>query len=301
MHLFCPLYRKSCSLILWCFGTLLISQPTVVELLWTSFSLRFHSQAASLSTLARIVVPLRHFVAPCSLPTTCCALVILTFPRLLCLQIQSIRFCPIGQLWLLLAITQTFPCSRGNGVCWCGSSVSALRRRVVLPGVGIRLQVDGGRGLSGARRPPSEKWPRVGSSPTVATTQPRAGVSCCRRHCICLTVGECNCGVGGDNPHARPLLDVLRVAKTQATVLPIRSRRARRSSTVPGSACVGSHCQSCRTEDDFRWGGCDGGGRECSPFAQGLSPTLSWHPRSCHAFAGVDGSVPDFADFLGEV
>ena len=52
--------------------------------------------------------PLRLFVVPCSLLTTCCALVALTFTRLLCLLIQPIRPCPVcrtGPLWLLLAIT----------------------------------------------------------------------------------------------------------------------------------------------------------------------------------------------------
>ena len=64
MHLFCLLCRRSCSLIPWVFGTLLIFLPTVVVLLWTSFSLRLLSQPASLSTRVRIAVPLRLFVAP---------------------------------------------------------------------------------------------------------------------------------------------------------------------------------------------------------------------------------------------
>ena len=77
-------------------------------LLWTSFSLRLLSQPASLSTRVRTAVPLRLFVASCSLPTTCCALVVLTFTRLLCLLIQPIRPCTVcttGPLWLLLAST----------------------------------------------------------------------------------------------------------------------------------------------------------------------------------------------------
>ena len=64
MHLFFPLYRRSFSLIPWCFGTPLIVQPTVVVLLWTSFSLRPFSQLASRSTRVRIAAPLRLFVAP---------------------------------------------------------------------------------------------------------------------------------------------------------------------------------------------------------------------------------------------
>ena len=61
MHLFCPMYRRSCSLIPWCFGTILIFLPTVVVLLWTSFSLRLLSQAASGSNC-------------CSLALLCCPL-----------------------------------------------------------------------------------------------------------------------------------------------------------------------------------------------------------------------------------
>ena len=59
MHLFFPLHRRSYSLIPWCFGTLLIVLPTVVVLLWTSFTLRPLSQLASLSTRGRIAVHLR--------------------------------------------------------------------------------------------------------------------------------------------------------------------------------------------------------------------------------------------------
>ena len=67
LMLFCLLCRRSCSLIPWFFGTPLIFLPTVVVLLWTSFFLRLLSQPASLSTRVRIAVPLRLFVAPCSL------------------------------------------------------------------------------------------------------------------------------------------------------------------------------------------------------------------------------------------
>ena len=41
MHLFCPLYRRSCRFIPWFFGTPLLFPLTVVVLFWTSFSLRF--------------------------------------------------------------------------------------------------------------------------------------------------------------------------------------------------------------------------------------------------------------------
>ena len=50
MHLFCPLCRRSCSLIPWYFGTLLISLLTVVVPFWTSFSQHLLFLAASLST-----------------------------------------------------------------------------------------------------------------------------------------------------------------------------------------------------------------------------------------------------------
>ena len=73
----------------------------------TSFTLRLLCQPPSLSTRVRIAVPLRLFVAPCSLPTTCCALVALTFPRVLSLLVQLIRPCPVcttGPLWLLFGI-----------------------------------------------------------------------------------------------------------------------------------------------------------------------------------------------------
>ena len=59
--LFCLLCRRSCSLIPWCFGTLL----TVVVLLWTSFSQHQLSQATSQSTLVLVAVHLRLSVAPC--------------------------------------------------------------------------------------------------------------------------------------------------------------------------------------------------------------------------------------------
>ena len=49
MHFSCLLCRISCNLILWCSGTLPISQPIVAVPLWTSFSQL--SQAASLSTV----------------------------------------------------------------------------------------------------------------------------------------------------------------------------------------------------------------------------------------------------------
>ena len=62
MHLFCPLCRRSCSLIPWCFGTL-PNPLTVLVPLWTSFSLRLFSQVASLSTLVPIAVHLRLSVA----------------------------------------------------------------------------------------------------------------------------------------------------------------------------------------------------------------------------------------------
>ena len=54
--------------------------PTVQEILQSHISepllifLPTHRWRASLSTRVRIAVPLRLFVAPCSLPTTCCAL-----------------------------------------------------------------------------------------------------------------------------------------------------------------------------------------------------------------------------------
>ena len=50
MHLSCPLCRRSCSLIPWCSGTLPISQPIVVVLLWTSLSQHQLFHATSLST-----------------------------------------------------------------------------------------------------------------------------------------------------------------------------------------------------------------------------------------------------------
>ena len=93
MRLFFPLYRRSCSLIPWCFGTSLIVLPPLC-CCSGHHSLFAFSQPASLSTRVRIAVPLRLFVAPCSPPTTCCVLVVLTFTRLLCLLIQPIRPCP---------------------------------------------------------------------------------------------------------------------------------------------------------------------------------------------------------------
>ena len=89
MHLFCTLCRRSCSLIPWYFGAPLIFLLTVVVLLWTSFSQRLLPQAASLSTLVPIAVHLGLSVAPCFLPTMCCALVISTFPRLLSLSLPN--------------------------------------------------------------------------------------------------------------------------------------------------------------------------------------------------------------------
>ena len=64
MHLFGPLCRRSCSLIPWCFATLPIFQPIVVVPLWTSFSRRLLSQAASLSTLVPIAVHLSASLLP---------------------------------------------------------------------------------------------------------------------------------------------------------------------------------------------------------------------------------------------
>ena len=133
MHLFCLMCRRSCSLIPWFFGTLLIFLPTVVVLLWTSVSLRLLSQPASLSTQIRIAVSLRLSVAPCSLPTTCCALVVLTFPKLLCLLSQPIHPCSVctsGPLWLLLAITVS---PLGTSPSWPTSLAHSLAFLSVLP------------------------------------------------------------------------------------------------------------------------------------------------------------------------
>ena len=153
MHLFCPLYRRSCSLIPWYFGTDLIFLPTVVVLLWTSFSLRLLSQPASLSTRVRIAVPLRLFVAPCSLPTTCCALVVLTFPRLLCLLFQPIHPCPVcttGPLWLLLAITVSL---FGTGPSWPTSLAHSLTFLSVLPFWTLSLTLSRGSSFTTFSRP----------------------------------------------------------------------------------------------------------------------------------------------------
>ena len=64
MHLFCPLCRRSCSLIPWFFGTSLIFPPTVVVLLWTSFSLRLLCQPPSLSTRVPIAAPFAPLCCP---------------------------------------------------------------------------------------------------------------------------------------------------------------------------------------------------------------------------------------------
>ena len=147
MYLFCPLYRRSCSLIPSYFGTSLIFLPTVVVLLWTSLSLRLLSQPASLSTRVRIVVPLRLFVAPCSLPTTCCALVVFTILRLLCLLFQPIRPCSVcttGPLWLLLAITVSL---LGTSPSWPTSLAHSLTFLRVLPLWTLSLTLSRGSSL----------------------------------------------------------------------------------------------------------------------------------------------------------
>ena len=125
MHLFCPLYRRYCSLIPWCFGTPLIFQPTVFWCFSTSSSLRLLSQPASLSTLVPVAVHLRLSVAR-SLPTTCCV-------RPLCLQIQPIPPCPVcvnGPLCLLLAITVSL---LGTRPSWLMSLAHFLTFLCVLP------------------------------------------------------------------------------------------------------------------------------------------------------------------------
>ena len=109
----------------------MIVLPTVVVLLWTSFSLRLLSQPASLSTRVRIAAPLRLFVASRSPPTTCCVLVVLTFPTLLCLLVQPIRPCgTTGPLWLLLAITVS---PLGTSRSWPTSLAHSLTFLYVLP------------------------------------------------------------------------------------------------------------------------------------------------------------------------
>ena len=69
MFLFCQCCRRSCSLIPWCFGTLQVSQPTVVVPPLTSLNTNSPRQRHCL----------RLSVAPCFLQTTCCALAISTF------------------------------------------------------------------------------------------------------------------------------------------------------------------------------------------------------------------------------
>ena len=105
------LCRRSCSLILWCSGTLPISQPIVVVPLWTSFSSHQLSHATSLHTLVPIAVHLH--------PTTCCVPFISTFPRPLCLPTQpSLPPCPAyvtGQLWLPLVISVSLS---GTSLSW---------------------------------------------------------------------------------------------------------------------------------------------------------------------------------------
>ena len=80
-HLSCLLCRRSCSLILWCSGTLPISQLIVVVPPWTSFSQRQLSWFQLLFTCT---------VAPCLLLTTCCVPVISTVHRPLCLPTQPL-------------------------------------------------------------------------------------------------------------------------------------------------------------------------------------------------------------------
>ena len=74
--------------------------------------------------------------------------------------------------------------------------------------------------------------------------QPHAGVSCCRRHCRRL-----GCESASDRlPDSRQDQGVQCVP------------RAGQEARGPGR---GGHCQGCRAEVDFRWGGC--GRREAAP------------------------------------
>ena len=84
----------------------------------------FLSEPASLSTLVPIAVHLRLSVASCFLPTICCALVILTFPGLLCSLIQRILpypVCATGHVWLRLAITVCLAPARLGPRLWPSS------------------------------------------------------------------------------------------------------------------------------------------------------------------------------------
>ena len=132
--------------------------------------------------------------------------------------------------------------------------VSVLRRRVVMPR-GWHQTTSGWwqRSIRGPRLP-SEQWLRAGSQqpsqPGRSRTWPnKSGQQqpsppplqpATRRSQLLPTPWRVQLRCWGRTTLTRPLLDALRVAKTQATVPPIHDRikACKASSTVPGNACV---------------------------------------------------------------
>ena len=88
---------------------------------------------------------------------------------------------------------------------------------------------------------PSVRWQRSTRAASVAATQPHAGVSCCRRHCRRLPVGECD-------PHARPFVGGFEGCESASDRSPDSRQdqgvqgvfRAGQEARGPGR---GSHCQ----------------------------------------------------------
>ena len=131
-----------------------------------------------------------------------------------------------------------------EGLFCCGSSFcSALRQRFVMPRGWHQTPSGWWQRSIRCPRPKSEKWPRAGTqqpsqpgrsrgrtsqdssspvphrcnNPAARQSQFDAIANVSRLESAIAVLGE-------DNPHARPLLDALRVAKTQATVLPTQDR-----------------------------------------------------------------------------
>ena len=156
--------------------------------------------------------------------------------------------------------------------------VSVLRRRVVMP-LGWHQTPSGWwqRSIMGPRSP-SETLPRGGSqqpsqpgrsqcmaeqvrtastkSPTVATTQPRSQLLPTPLQMSHGWRVQLRCW-----ETTTPIVEMLYGLRKRSN----RSRDSRQDQGGQGVprpcqearvSCRGSHCQSCRTEDDFRWAGC---------------------------------------------
>ena len=136
----------------------------------------------------------------------------------------------------------------GSDPSWSASSSGQ-----VAPGASSWTEQAAARVQKEANKGSTQPRPQQHSPPPLQqpSSSPESVAALC--HCRSFAVGECNFGVGEDNPHARPLLEALKVAKSQATIP--RSKTACKAYLERARKRVAradADCQSSRAEVDLR-------------------------------------------------